>query len=386
MLMKRDDDRQLPDEVEGYLKREFSAEQRREAASSGAAMKDGSFPIKNSSDLHNAMQAIGRAKNPGATKAHIRRRARALGLSSELSDAFKGSRFAEFIESLFTVNPVGEPVVSEIVTEATESLAESVKSIIDDGAEDKDAMLAKTFTQFHSHLETELGKSLSGDRASAVKQPAAKENPMTAALLKALGLTEDTSEENALKAIAEILANQKRGRKKEENGNGNGNGKPRDEEEEEDEEETEKAFKALPESVRKRLAEGKTALEEVNKLRKQRELDDLRKRAVAMGLPEDMGEVIQKAFDHDNAAIEKLLDVTKTSIAQAKSAGLLSERGYTGGHRVAGNTAYEQIKALAAELRKTHPDMSEAQAFTKVYADPAHRDLVIQDAQESGRA
>jgi len=214
MLMKRDDDRQLPDEVEGYLKREFSAEQRREAASSGAAMKDGSFPIKNSSDLHNAMQAIGRAKNPGATKAHIRRRARALGLSSELSDAFKGSRFAEFIESLFTVNPVGEPVVSEIVTEATESLAESVKSIIDDGAEDKDAMLAKTFTQFHSHLETELGKSLSGDRASAVKQPAAKENPMTAALLKALGLTEDTSEENALKAIAEILATRSAAEKK----------------------------------------------------------------------------------------------------------------------------------------------------------------------------
>lgn len=70
-------------------KREFSAEERSAAADSGAAMPDGSFPIKSKQDLHNAMQAIGRAKNPGEVKAHIRARAKALGLESELSDAFK---------------------------------------------------------------------------------------------------------------------------------------------------------------------------------------------------------------------------------------------------------------------------------------------------------
>lgn len=70
-------------------KREFSADERSAAADSGAAMPDGSFPIKSKQDLHNAMQAIGRAKNPSEVKAHIRARAKALGLESELSDAFK---------------------------------------------------------------------------------------------------------------------------------------------------------------------------------------------------------------------------------------------------------------------------------------------------------
>jgi hypothetical protein len=42
-------------------------------------MPDGSFPIADEEDLHNAIQAIGRAKDPEAAKAHIKKRARALG-------------------------------------------------------------------------------------------------------------------------------------------------------------------------------------------------------------------------------------------------------------------------------------------------------------------
>jgi len=70
-------------------KADFSADERRHLAESGAAMPDGSFPIRNAVDLHNAMQAIGRAKDPEAVKRHIRRRARELGLSELLTDAFK---------------------------------------------------------------------------------------------------------------------------------------------------------------------------------------------------------------------------------------------------------------------------------------------------------
>lgn len=60
--------------------REFSAKERKSAAESGAAMKGGGFPIKNKKDLKNAMQALGRAKNRSATIAHIKKRARALGV------------------------------------------------------------------------------------------------------------------------------------------------------------------------------------------------------------------------------------------------------------------------------------------------------------------
>ena len=62
--------------------REFSAGSRETLAKSGRAMKSGGFPIVNESDLRNAIRAIGRAKNPGAARAHIKKRAAALGKSN----------------------------------------------------------------------------------------------------------------------------------------------------------------------------------------------------------------------------------------------------------------------------------------------------------------
>lgn len=50
-------------------------------AKSGVAEPDGSYPIRNEQDLKNAIQAVGRSSNVAATKAHIKRRAAALGLT-----------------------------------------------------------------------------------------------------------------------------------------------------------------------------------------------------------------------------------------------------------------------------------------------------------------
>jgi hypothetical protein len=69
--------------------REFDSEQRKKMAKKGAAMSDGSFPIANAEDLRNAIRLVGRAKNPAAAKAHIKRRAAALGLTSMLPDDWK---------------------------------------------------------------------------------------------------------------------------------------------------------------------------------------------------------------------------------------------------------------------------------------------------------
>ena len=71
------------------MKRDFSTQQREHAAQSGAAMPDGSFPIKNVQDLKNAIQAIGRAKDPDKAKAHIKARARALGQTSLIPESWK---------------------------------------------------------------------------------------------------------------------------------------------------------------------------------------------------------------------------------------------------------------------------------------------------------
>lgn len=69
--------------------RDFSQGKRKKLAKSGAALPDGSFPIVNKHDLKNAEMAIGRAKNPGKARAHIRKRAKELHV--KLSDTWKAS-------------------------------------------------------------------------------------------------------------------------------------------------------------------------------------------------------------------------------------------------------------------------------------------------------
>jgi hypothetical protein len=64
--------------------RDFTAAQRKSLAKSGHAMPDGSFPIENEEDLHNAVRLAGHAHNPAAARAHIRARAAAMGMSSAI--------------------------------------------------------------------------------------------------------------------------------------------------------------------------------------------------------------------------------------------------------------------------------------------------------------
>lgn len=68
--------------------RMFNTEERKKAASAGAALPDGSFPIHNEKDLRNAIHALGRAKDVPRAKAHIIKRAKALGLSKLLPDSW----------------------------------------------------------------------------------------------------------------------------------------------------------------------------------------------------------------------------------------------------------------------------------------------------------
>jgi hypothetical protein len=65
---------------------DFSQAQRDRLAQTGAAMSDGSYPIRNRTDLAHAIMAIGRSdpSRRAAVKAHIRKRARALGATDML--------------------------------------------------------------------------------------------------------------------------------------------------------------------------------------------------------------------------------------------------------------------------------------------------------------
>ena len=62
------------------LGRTFTAAERKKAASSGASLPDGSYPIYNCQDVNNAVQAIGRGNaSATAVRAHITKRAKSLG-------------------------------------------------------------------------------------------------------------------------------------------------------------------------------------------------------------------------------------------------------------------------------------------------------------------
>lgn len=139
----------LDAEVEEYLKRDFSAEQRNSDAKSGAAMPGGGFPIENRKDLENAMRALGRAKDRAATIKHIKARAKALGLTDMLSDVYKNEPAGE------SGNEPNETTMTPQEVEALQKRAERAEQLasLNDAqravhselqGSDADAFLAKT--------------------------------------------------------------------------------------------------------------------------------------------------------------------------------------------------------------------------------------------------
>ena len=84
---------------------------REHLAKEGKALSDGSYPIVNVADLKNAIQAIGRAKNPAAAKAHIIKRAKALDATDSLPDDWEHSTDQDLQESARRLQQLGVPTL-----------------------------------------------------------------------------------------------------------------------------------------------------------------------------------------------------------------------------------------------------------------------------------
>jgi hypothetical protein len=80
----------LHPEAAAWIERakDFSQDKRDELAKKGHALPDGSFPIENKDDLRNALHAFGRAGDKAAAKAHIKKRAAALGADDMLPETW----------------------------------------------------------------------------------------------------------------------------------------------------------------------------------------------------------------------------------------------------------------------------------------------------------
>jgi peptidoglycan hydrolase-like protein with peptidoglycan-binding domain len=85
--------------------RTFSAAEREKLATKGHAMPHGGFPIENAKDLANAIQALGRAKNPQAAKAHIIAQAKRLKLTASLPDSWNLQESAKTAALAATPSP-----------------------------------------------------------------------------------------------------------------------------------------------------------------------------------------------------------------------------------------------------------------------------------------
>ena len=84
---------------------------RQHLAKEGKALPDGSYPIVNVADLKNAIQAIGRAKNVAAAKAHIIKRAKALDATDALPDDWDTSTDQDLQESVKRLHQLGVPTL-----------------------------------------------------------------------------------------------------------------------------------------------------------------------------------------------------------------------------------------------------------------------------------
>lgn len=119
-------------------KADLSAAGRRKAAASGAAMKDGSYPIKTKADLRKAIRAVGRGgADHDKIRKHILTRARALGLEAMVPDNWNSDGSLKGAAT----TKADTPAVDEAVEKAEQVLRE-VRALVPALAKADDASSA----------------------------------------------------------------------------------------------------------------------------------------------------------------------------------------------------------------------------------------------------
>jgi 2'-5' RNA ligase len=127
---------------EEILHAAVTTDERRMMAKSGVAMPDGSYYVRNASDLHNAILAIGRAsggeEGRNAVRRHVIKRAKALGLSNMIPDTWKADGTLAHSD---TDEALEHAVSGTNTTAAIMAIPAPLESIYLVGDEDKHATL-----------------------------------------------------------------------------------------------------------------------------------------------------------------------------------------------------------------------------------------------------
>jgi hypothetical protein len=422
-LIKRAADAEL------IWKAKYDTNQRKEMASSGAAMEDGSYPIADAKDLENAIHAVGRGRNNSHTaiRAHIISRAKALGLGDKIPETWSdGGKLAKSIYDAFEKSgiPLNDPdgdegaqAFEEVLGEqeltqtfwdawykGTSALQESLCSIIkDDEVTDKSAKIEESLKQFADYVEQivpgTIGKSLAAGIAASVGQPGNHTGEvMTPELKKALGLPETASEADVLKAVADKDA--ALAKANEEISKAKAKGNAQSDDDADDDAEMSKAlasgdaFRTPEGSVITKKAVGESTyavLKSQNdrivkaeaELKKAQEAEAERsfaKRAEALGYGEEFGPTLRKAYSGDAAAQTELEKRIQGLQKQVEEGDLFKSYGH---NQPAADSAEAEFMAKVDEVRKANPNLTDAQAYARTYTDRANAPIVKRMKEEA---
>lgn len=404
VMMKRD----LGTEPEPYWKRNFSDKQRSQMADAGTALPDGSYPIANESDLHNAIRAIGRAKDPEKAKAHIKARAEAMGMKDAIPNTWEKRDDASHALAAIMAKACELGADDAKVKAAAKAMAIALGNI--EKNLDGDAQLAaveKSLSQCVEHLAGLVPTDKRDDflAASAAIPTVKGDSTMTEAEKAEAERKRKEADDKEKKEKADLLTKVAKMAREisvlkmsddhkahmatldsEDAKDKFADMTPAQRDEEMGKKKAAKALDptAVSESpvVKALQTESADLKKRLSEFEKRDEVAAFAKRATDLGLPEEHGEVMRKAYGGDKEAIAKHEQLIKSLRTQVDTGALFKEFGSSS--TTVPTDAYAQIRAKAEELRKTEAGakLSMHQAVNKVMSDPANAELVAKNRHE----
>jgi hypothetical protein len=393
-------------DYDDIIKRSFTADQRKDLAASGAALPDGSFPIENTADLHNAIKAVGRAADPEKAKAHIKSRARALGAADALPDAWKAAKADGPLDRLLTrlglrkaqadaLDPDAyADAAAASVDQATTALGKSIASILADTAvADKATAIGKSLAEFRDFLGDAMPQQIEKamrDVALAGVTIEQKDNTMPT-LDEVVATNADLHKRLAAAELeitkAKMSAKHKAFHDKLKTDDAKGKflaKSPEDRDAQMDAAEPDDGDDDTAKRLTKALGETADLRKRLEAFEAEREVITFQKRAKEIGLADAQAETILKASKGDGTAFQAVLDMIKAANAQAKAGAVFKEFGGSGGLPPTGGQAQAEVTAQAETLRKADPKLSLIAA--RVAVRKANPDLAQRERDEERAA
>lgn len=404
LLFKRAPESTMTDEeiADAFMKRSFSDDERTRFAASGASMPDGSFPIANVADLHNAIKAVGRAKDPEAAKRHIKTRAKALGALAALPETWKAAETGTLDRLLArlglmkrgsgTIDPdtySGDVIAS--IDAACTALSKSIDSILADATiidkTNKIAEQLSAFRDFTAGASADQIEKAMRDVAQLAKT--GKDDTMPTAD-EQIATLKDTVAKLSLEVAKATMSAKHKAHMDSLSGQDAKDAFAAKSSADRDAAcASDTAKRAIAETTDPTLLAQLTKQDsEIADLRKtvatfeaERELAVFAKRASEAGVGEAQAEVLLKASKGDATAFEALLGMLKGATTAAKTGVVFKEFGAGAGTGVA--SAAGEVAAAAEQLRKAEPTLSIVAA--KVRVRKANTELAQRERDEERR-